>query len=233
MRALLKTHDLISDDYKVRRQRTGAHHPAALTATRHSPSPPATLTARTLGPNQRALDVGDRLSASAPDHVEAWHTEPEYQDIAAVLTFLVLLWVAGKLVTKVGAPALVGELFVGIMLGPNLANFVPFPEAAVLFGEVGLMLLVLEAGLDVDLQMLRVIGVRGVAVALVGTLCPLTLAFVIALMIGLEARTAFAMGVALAPTSMGIALNVLKKGQVPALFLSTTRGASLRARLSR
>ena len=32
-----------------------------------------------------------------------------------------------------------------------------------LFGEVGLMLLVLEAGLDVDFEMLKLIGLRGIA----------------------------------------------------------------------
>lgn len=37
------------------------------------------------------------------------------------------------------------------------------------------MLLVLEAGLDVDLDMLKLIGMRGIAIAVTGSLAPLGL----------------------------------------------------------
>ena len=45
-----------------------------------------------------------------------------------------------------------------------------------LYGEVGLMLLVLEAGLDVDIEMLKLIGARGVGVAVSGSVMPLAIA---------------------------------------------------------
>ena len=60
-----------------------------------------------------------------------------------------------------------------------LANLMPVPEALMLFGELGLMLLVLEAGLDVDLDMLKLIGLRGVAIALTGSLLPLGLGWLL------------------------------------------------------
>jgi Kef-type K+ transport system membrane component KefB len=86
-----------------------------------------------------------------------------------------------------------------------------------LYGEVGLMLLVLEAGLDVDLPMLRLIGLRGVGVAVTGSLAPLGIAAFLGIyVLGLDWRAALAVGCTLAPTSMGIALNVLKKGKVRA-----------------
>ena len=44
---------------------------------------------------------------------------PKYEDICKVLLFLVFLFVGGKAATRVAAPALVGELFIGILLGPN------------------------------------------------------------------------------------------------------------------
>jgi Kef-type K+ transport system membrane component KefB len=34
-------------------------------------------------------------------------------------------------------PALVGEIFMGILLGPNLLDFVPNQEAFVMLGEIG------------------------------------------------------------------------------------------------
>ena len=66
------------------------------------------------------------------------------------LIFVVALWLAGKLVVRLGAPALVGEILIGILLGPNLLNFVPKASSLQLYGEMGLILLIVEAGIHVS-----------------------------------------------------------------------------------
>ena len=61
-------------------------------------------------------------------------------------------------------------------------------------------------------HMLKLIGLRGVAIALTGSLLPLGLGWLLATVcLGLEWKAALAVGCTLAPTSMGIALNVLKQ----------------------
>ena len=60
-----------------------------------------------------------------------------------------------------GAPSLVGEILVGVILGPHVVDFVPFPSALKSIGEVGLCLHALEAGLMVDVEMLEIVGARG------------------------------------------------------------------------
>ena len=108
-----------------------------------------------------------------------------------------------------------GEIVVGCVFGPHVADVVPQADALMLYGEVGLMLLVLEAGLDVDVSMLRLIGLRGVGVAVTGSLMPLCIAATLSVaVLGLDYRAALALGCTLAPTSMGIALHVLKRGKV-------------------
>ena len=137
--------------------------------------------------------------------------EPTFDDVLWTLLFMTSLWIGGKMAARLGMPSLVGEIAVGISMGPHGAALVPAAEALMLYGEVGLMLLVLEAGLDVDLAMLKVIGPRGVGVAISGSLMPLTLGAAIASVgFGLDWKASLAVGCALAPTSMGIALNVLK-----------------------
>jgi hypothetical protein len=141
--------------------------------------------------------------------------EVDFYDVQMSLLFLIALWIAGKAVGSAGMPPLVGELVVGVVMGPQLLAVVPSPESLMLYGEVGLILLVVEAGLDVDLQMLRTIGPRGVGVAVTGTMLPVGIAAALgAGVLGLEPTAALAAGCTLAPTSMGIALNVLKRGQV-------------------
>ena len=78
----------------------------------------------------------------------------------AIFVFLIIATGAGVFTAKLGMPALVGEIFTGFLLGPPLADFVPFPEALVLVGEIGLIMLVLETGVELDVAQLRETGVR-------------------------------------------------------------------------
>ena len=130
------------------------------------------------------------------------------------MVFLLATWVVGKLAVKVKIPSLVGEMVVGMVLGPELLNVVPFPLALTLVGEVGLLLLVLEAGLEVDLAMLKQIGGKGLVVAAVGSALPLGIGTALAFWVArIDIIEAFAVGASLAPTSMAIALNILKVGK--------------------
>ena len=109
-------------------------------------------------------------------------------NLVILLTFsFASIWCAGKAASKLDLPTLVGEILVGVVLGPPLADLMPVPEALMLFGEVGLMLLVLEAGLDVDFAMLKLIGLRGIAIAVTGSLTPLVLGWLLSsFFLGLE-----------------------------------------------
>jgi Kef-type K+ transport system membrane component KefB len=108
-------------------------------------------------------------------------------------------------------PSLVGEIFVGILLGPNLAAYVPNPVSFVMLGEIGLILLVLEAGIDIDLTMLKLIGTRGFIIAIIGSILPIAIAIAIAFAIGTDTAGSIAAGAAFGPTSLGIAMNILRQ----------------------
>jgi len=139
-----------------------------------------------------------------------------FEDIYDLFIFVTALWVFGKLCERFGLPSVVGEIVTGLVLGPELLKVSPydFSNAIQLFGECGLILLVIEAGLEVDIKLLNVIGMRGVLVAIFGSMVPVGIGFGLALAVGAETKSAFAIGCCLAPTSMGIAVNVLKKGGV-------------------
>lgn len=99
--------------------------------------------------------------------------EVSYEDIYQTLAFLAFIFAFGKLATLIGMPSLVGEIICGFLFGPPLADFVPFPKAIVLIGEIGLILLLLEAGIDVDIAQLKETGARSVAIACTGSVLPL------------------------------------------------------------
>mmetsp|Transcript_35507 Transcript_35507/g.59848 ORF Transcript_35507/g.59848 Transcript_35507/m.59848 type:complete len:808 (-) Transcript_35507:521-2944(-) len=142
-----------------------------------------------------------------------------------LLYLCLLLWIVfavGKLAAKyLGLPELVGQILAGIMLGPHGIEMAPKPDALMLIGELGLVLMVLEAGIEVELSQLAVVGARGVMVAVIGSLVPLAIGTTLSsLVFDMEIKSALAVGASLAPTSMGISLKVLEEGKV----LSTPTG---------
>lgn len=118
--------------------------------------------------------------------------------------------VAGRLARAVGVPELVGEVGIGIGLGPHGADAVPHPEALRLIGELGLLLLLVEAGLDMELSTMRAVGARGVVTSAAAALLPAALGLVVALLWRLDGHEATAVAFGLAPMSTGVVLAVFK-----------------------
>jgi len=138
-----------------------------------------------------------------------------FEEIVALCATLFGIWVCGRLAMRVGLPGLVGQIGAGILFGPHGVALAPKPHALSLFGEFGLILMVLEAGLEVDLQQLTLVGTRGFAVAIVGSMLPLLIGFGLSkLCFDMSYTSALAVGASLAPTSMGISLKVLEEGKV-------------------
>lgn len=131
----------------------------------------------------------------------------EYEELYQGVVFLAAIYVAGQISSRVlQMPSLVGEIFAGIFLGPELAGFVPNETAWVLLGEIGLILLVMEAGIDIDVSMLKLIGTRGLMVAIVGSILPIGFGMIIAfaLLGSGNVKAVIAAGAAFGPTSLGI-----------------------------
>jgi len=154
------------------------------------------------------------LSSEGDDHGIGVHVEALAKFQAVVFIFVV--YVAGKFSKRVlQTPSLVGEIIAGIILGPELLDFVPNVEAFVLFGEIGLFLLVLEAGVDIDLTTLKLIGTRGIIIAIVGSILPIIIGILIAFAFGItETKSLLAAGAAFGPTSLGITMNILREGKI-------------------
>lgn len=172
-----------------------------------------------VGADGHRLDAPDewarRLGGGGGGEKSVDDTHILYEDLYASIMFFACIYVGGQLAARLlKMPSLVGEIFVGILLGPNLAGYVPFAISFVMLGEIGLILLVLEAGIDIDLTTLKLIGSRGMIIAIIGSVLPIVIAFVLALAIGTNMTGAIAAGACFGPTSLGIAMNILRQGKI-------------------
>lgn len=159
------------------------------------------------------------LSGDEEHHTEDGHSSfgvhIVFLDLYYSVLFFTLIYVSGKIAsTLFKMPSLVGEIICGVICGPGLLDFVPNPEAFVMLGEIGLILLVLEAGVDIDLTTLKMIGGRGVLIATFGSILPIGFGIAIAFALGEDTIASLAAGACFGPTSLGIAMNVLRSAKI-------------------
>lgn len=153
--------------------------------------------------------------AAAP---EASHADP----VASVALFLVVILLAAKvggdLATRVGQPAVLGELIVGIVLGNmTLAGYDGFDAIKTdpsidMLSRIGVLLLLFEVGLESTVGGMMKVGWSSLLVAVIGVTAPFALGWGIGVWLLPEASAyvhAF-LGAALTATSVGITARVFK-----------------------
>ena len=136
-------------------------------------------------------------------------------DAAQFFWQLALILIAARagsaLAQRYGAPGVIGELAVGIILGPSLLGVLAPTEPIRLLAEIGIILLLFEVGIDTDLGRLAKSGGRSAAVALGGFALPFLLGFATSrYLFGQELLLALFIGGTLTATSIGVTVRILR-----------------------
>lgn len=147
--------------------------------------------------------------------------------LGGLLLIIVVARVAAEVSERIGIPPVLGEILAGILIGPSVLKWVdPISHVAVadmilLLGEIGVILLLLQVGLEMDLGELRRVGRSAFVVAIIGVAVPFAAGFGIASAFGEEGKIALFIGAALTATSVGITARVL--GDLRALATTESR----------
>jgi Kef-type K+ transport system membrane component KefB len=102
-----------------------------------------------------------------------------------------------------------GELLAGVFMGPSLLGLIHPTETLTLLGEIGVMLLLFEVGLESDLQSFLRVGPSAAVVALIGVAVPFALGYRVAAMLHVTTLEAIFVGATLTATSVAISARVL------------------------
>jgi Kef-type K+ transport system membrane component KefB len=159
-----------------------------------------------------ALIAGPAFASSAA------HGDP----IAPVVLWLALILFAAKLggdlAARLGQPAVLGELVVGVILGNlSLAGFSGFEPMRTdptlgMLSRLGVIILLFEVGLESTVAQMLKVGLSSVAVAGVGVVLPFALGWLVGIWLlpGHSEYVHAFLGATLAATSVGITARVLK-----------------------
>lgn len=129
------------------------------------------------------------------------------------LTILIILLatkLAGDLSVRLGQPAVVGKLLIGVVIGPALLGWVENSHIIEELSEIGVLLLMFMAGLETDLGDLRRSFKSSMAVAVGGIIVPFTGGYLSGMAIGMPVSHSIFLGLLLSATSVSISVQSLK-----------------------
>lgn len=129
-------------------------------------------------------------------------------DIAIILTATKVFSLFSK---KFSLPAVVGALLAGILLGPVCLNIIQPSETITNMAELGVIVLMFEAGLETDIKELKKSGVAAFVIALLGVLVPLMMGAFIMYYYEKNIMQAIFGGVILTATSVSITVDTLQE----------------------
>jgi Kef-type K+ transport system membrane component KefB/predicted amino acid-binding ACT domain protein len=125
-----------------------------------------------------------------------------------VLIVLVAAKVAAEAAERLNVPAVVGEILAGVLIGPSVLGWIGPDDVLRVLGQLGVILLLFEVGLEMDLAELMAVGRASVLVASTGVVVPMVLGFALMVAFGHDANSALFVGAALTATSVGITARV-------------------------
>ncbi|MCI5596781.1 MAG: cation:proton antiporter [Lachnospiraceae bacterium] len=129
-------------------------------------------------------------------------------DIAIILAVTKTLSLFSK---KINLPAVVGSLLAGIILGPVLLNIIQPSETITNLAELGVIVLMFEAGLETDLKELKKSGLAAFVIALLGVLVPLMIGAIVMYVYDKNMMQAIFGGTILTATSVSITVDTLQE----------------------
>jgi Kef-type K+ transport system membrane component KefB len=131
-------------------------------------------------------------------------------DFFLTAIFMLCVYVAGILVGKCQAPQLVGHIGMGMLWFSTGALPASFAKPFEAVGCVGLMLMLFDGGVNMDIPVLKKMGGRATAVALSGVVFPMAMSYILFAAMGFGVMEGLACGSALASTGIGFTLTLMK-----------------------
>lgn len=143
--------------------------------------------------------------------------------IGTLCLILITTTLASHFSRRIGIPAVIGQLLVGVFLGSAGLHLVQTNELVHEFSEIGVILLMFLAGLESDLALLRKYFKPGLLVAVFGVILPLVFGLGTGEAFQVSFKESVFFGIILAATSVSISVEVLKELNV----VNTKEGSTI------
>lgn len=131
--------------------------------------------------------------------------------IATLAGLLLATQVVAHLCRRVEIPEVIGQILVGIIVGPAILNWVHLDGMMNEFQEIGVIILMFIAGLESDLSLLKKYLRPAVIVAVIGVVVPVIVMGGASYLFGFTKMESLFIGVIFSATSVSISVAVLRE----------------------
>ena len=143
--------------------------------------------------------------------------------INSLCTILMLTTASGLICRNAQLPEVIGQILVGILVGPSLLGVMHMSDSLSLFSDLGIIILMFLGGVGCDLQLLKKYSKAAVIIACMGVVFPVAVMGGVSLLFGFKPIPAAFIGVVFSATSVSISVAVLKE----AGLLDSKEGVSI------
>jgi Kef-type K+ transport system membrane component KefB len=130
--------------------------------------------------------------------------------ILQVFVIFVAAKAAAEIFVRLDLPAIAGELLVGVILGPHVADVIKINESTRTLSDLGIVILLFTVGLETPLSGLVSVGRAALLTSATGIFAAVVTGALVATAFGHGGREAALVGTALAASSVGVAARVFQ-----------------------
>ena len=135
--------------------------------------------------------------------------EPASSLLVSLFVIFAAAKLAAELFERLGQPAVVGEIVVGVVIGPHALGWVAPTETTSALAEIGVILLLFTVGLEVNATSILKVGARAFMVAVGGVVLPFVAGWGFMAWRGAPTVEGVFLGATMVATSVGITARVL------------------------
>ncbi len=127
---------------------------------------------------------------------------------------LIATKVIGLIFSRYHVPQIVGALIAGLLIGPTFLNLFPTSEFIEVCAEIGVVLIMFNAGLEIDAKAMIKNLSNSLIIAIFGVIFSIILGGIIATIYGQNAVVSLYIGLIFASTSVSVGVQTLKESNL-------------------
>ena len=128
----------------------------------------------------------------------------------SLLMLMLVVWGVAVVMRKIGLPTIMGELIMGVVIGPAVLGWVTPNEVIITLAHIGIFFLMLHTGVETEPREFYAAFKDSIGIALVGAIVPFLVSMGVALAFGYDMVASVFVGLTMTATAVVITLKLLR-----------------------